>query len=469
MMIIVVLTILLIVSNILTYQFSARVERITETTTMITTRTETITRTEISTTTLLTTIPTTITVPTTVSTTTTITTTMPITVTRTLTVTETKPVTVAEVIGLPSPGEIQRMFPTTVTIEILDSFAGMQEHAFEEIIRAFEDYTGGKIRIERSYTDAIISKLRLLALDGRFAEMPHIVGMIDADVVALVAAGALEPIEEFVILAGLDPSDFQADAWRASFIKDRQYYVPIDIQPFVLYFRLDFARQYNVSLPLPACHYYGLPCWRKPLETREDFIEWFMDEVSKKMPLWPATPTGIVPLGLPGGGSWEFWTVVETNVFAGDGTDWDPKPAFTSEEAKKAYWFLRKIGTVPDISLFIAWWVPMDRLDACMSNPPYAGQARGTFLWPHGTWKIALWDFYSTQPCEYGVIPWLRETRPFAMSHVLAVTKRVTMADELTKKAISIFLAFMFQPKYQGLWGVYTAHAPLHLALRYTI
>ncbi|MEM1629021.1 MAG: hypothetical protein QXP02_02370 [Desulfurococcaceae archaeon] len=42
MMIIVVLTILLIVSNILTYQFSARVERITETTTMITTRTETI-------------------------------------------------------------------------------------------------------------------------------------------------------------------------------------------------------------------------------------------------------------------------------------------------------------------------------------------------------------------------------------------------------------------------------------------
>ena len=122
-----------------------------------------------------------------------------------------------------------------VTIQMWDPWSGGDGPAMDQIIAQFNDKFGDQYEVVRTIKPDY--KNELLAVLGSGGDsIPDLAG-VHIDVFNLYQrTGYLRDLTNMLSSAGLKRSDFAANLWDAGTVDDRQYMLPLDTHPLVLFY-----------------------------------------------------------------------------------------------------------------------------------------------------------------------------------------------------------------------------------------
>ena len=132
----------------------------------------------------------------------------------------------------------------SLVIQMWDPWSGGDGPAMDQIIAQFNDAFRGKYKVIRTIKPDY--KNELLAVLGS-GGVPDLAG-IHIDVFSLYQrTGYLRDISDLLSSAGLKRSDFATNLWDAGTVDGRQYMLPLDTHPLVLFYNTDILEELKLS------------------------------------------------------------------------------------------------------------------------------------------------------------------------------------------------------------------------------
>src|SRR4051812_22417998 len=156
-------------------------------------------------------------------------------------------ITGAAALGLGAAGVIATTGPPfgggSRTISFWHLFSGGDGERMAQMLTAFGK-SGTDVNIEPvtlTWGPPYYTKLQLAAVGGR---PPDVAISHATRLAALAPAGMLEELTPELLGAhGITPDKFEPEVWKRGQFAGRQYAIPLDTHPFVLYYNTDLAKK----------------------------------------------------------------------------------------------------------------------------------------------------------------------------------------------------------------------------------
>lgn len=330
------------------------------------------------------------------------------------------PVAAPSISGLPfSPSN-------PITIQYWCGLGMPDDLPMEELVKSFNDTNPYGIKVVETEMDwnTLYSKL---ALDYSTGSAPDVLTLQQTDLLEEYNYGILQPIDDLFTKFGGDPSDIMDVAWNGVHINGKQYAVPIDVHPLVLY--------YNTDLFTAA----GLDPTKPPTNMTD-----FLADAQKLTD--PSKGQYGVGLGYTAGGPFRIWMSMVWQHTGGailtpDGT----KAAFNSQAGTESLQFMQ------------------DLIYKYKVNPKGEQDEEGDFkkgivaMEVDGPWEI--WDYNPVAGLHYATaqLPvWYDQPAAWANSHTLAFPDNKKPNSTL---AAMEFAMFVYNNDFY--WTKYAGHQPV--------
>lgn len=135
-----------------------------------------------------------------------------------------------------------------VSLDIWVGFTGPDGETFKSIVDAIVADTPN-LDVNLVFQSDYETTVRTAATTGT---LPH--GGITTDPVNWAVDDIVAPMDDYASLVGLDPSEYPADVWDHSVLRDHRYGVPFDIQPIAFFWNKALFRQAGLDPETPPAN-----------------------------------------------------------------------------------------------------------------------------------------------------------------------------------------------------------------------
>lgn len=164
--------------------------------------------------------------------------------------------------------------PAPITITFWSGMGAPDNVPLAALVKQFNAENKDGITVEQTELDwaTLYSKL---VLDFKTGNAPDVVTLHQTNLVENISKGILEPIDDLYKQVGIDPTDFVDTAWKGTQVDGKQYAIPNDMHPYVLFYNVDLFKaagldpnkppktgaellDYAQKLTIPAKNQYGI-------------------------------------------------------------------------------------------------------------------------------------------------------------------------------------------------------------------
>lgn len=317
-----------------------------------------------------------------------------------------------------------------VTIELWHGHTGPDGKVMAELAQSFQQSQPNiEIKIQSMPWGELFTKAQLAIRGG---SGPDLVSM-PIDRMIVYKDAMFKPIDD-LIQGQINAADFDSNLWSKTIFDGKQYGIPLDTHPYVLYYRPDLFEKAGLQ-PLPK---------DRPI-TKEEF-ERYAEALTK------SGVKGFSFSQTAHHAFWDFWNLFLQNggkVYNDDQT----ASAFKSEAAAKSLEYFLSLKNDKKVALD-------EVLDWKTSYARFTEGAVGMLM--YGSWIIPGLEEAKT-PYETAMVPQFGdEYGAFANMHVFAFTR----IDETKAKAALEFAKWMETADNAAKWGLGSGNVPAHLEAR---
>ncbi|WP_102348397.1 ABC transporter substrate-binding protein [Bacillus sp. Marseille-P3661] len=321
---------------------------------------------------------------------------------------------------------------SVTTIEFWHGHTGPDGKVMEELVRAFEEeHPEIKVNTQSLPWGELFTKAQLAIKGGSGPDMMS----IPIDRVFLYKDTLVKPVDDLINESAIKAENFDQYLWDKTFFDGKQYGVPLDSHPYVLYYRPDLVEKAGLE-PLPK---------DRPL-TREEFEEY-------ATALTTDSQKGFAYKQTAHHTWWDIWSLflqAGGSLYNEDQTESN----FDSPATKKAIDYLLYLKNDLQVT-------PPTNLDWTTAFS-YFNDGQVAMLM-HGSWLIPGLEESGTE-YDTAMVPQFFEEDygVFANMHTLTLTR----SDEAKAKAAFTFIEWVEQEENATAWGVGSGNVPANLAAR---
>lgn len=320
----------------------------------------------------------------------------------------------------------------SVVIEFWHGHTGPDGKVMADLVNEFkQSHPNIQINIQSIPWDELFTKAQLAVRSGSGG--PDLVSM-PLDRMISYKDTLFKPIDDLVE-GNIQEADFDPNLWSKTFFDGKQYGVPLDTHPYVLFYRPDLLEEAGLD-PLPK---------DRPL-TREEFETYAQSLTTDSV-------RGFAFKQIAHHSLWDYWGFFLQNggqLYNNDQTE----SAFKSEAATKTLEYL--ISLRDDLKV-----VPEEPLDWGTAFSQF--NAGSVAMLMHGSWLIPGLEESGT-PYETAMVPQLGDGdyAAFANMHVFAFTRK----DGTKTQAALEFVKWVETEEIATKWGTGSGNVPAHLKAR---
>lgn len=319
-----------------------------------------------------------------------------------------------------------------ITIEFWNGHTGPDGEVMAKLVKQFEEeHSDIKVNIQQLPWGELFTKAQLAANSN---SGPDVVSL-PMDRMLIYKDSLFKPIDDLVESSSINPERFDDDLWKATFFDDKQYAVPIDVHPYLLYYRPDLVEKAGLD-PLPK---------DRPL-TADEFLEY-----AKK--LTTDDQKGFAFKQTAQHAWWDLYSVFIQS--GGQLYDSEKKNGlFNSEETKNAINYLLELKNDLQVT-------PSSNLDWTAAFSQFNEGKAAMLL--HGSWLIPELEASDT-PYETAMVPNFvdGDYGAFANMHALALTR---VDDEKTEASMK-FIEWFQDGDHLYEWGIGSGNVPTQIEAR---
>ncbi|MDB5055344.1 MAG: transporter substrate-binding protein [Bacilli bacterium] len=318
-----------------------------------------------------------------------------------------------------------------VTIEFWNGHTGPDGKVMASLVKDFEQsHPNIQINIQSLPWDELFTKAQLAIKSG---SGPDLVTM-PFDRMISYKDSMFKPIDDLV-KGNINMADFDKNLWSKTLFDGKQYGIPLDTHPYVLYYRPDLFKKAGLEL-LPK---------DRPI-TKEEFEKDAKALTSDTVKGFAFKQTAIHSF-------WDFWGFFLQNggtLYNSDQT----KSEFNSKAAKETLQYLISLQDDKKV-------VPEGVMDWKTAFSRFNEGSVAMLL--HGSWLIPALEESKT-PYETAMVPQLGsgDYAAFANMHVFAFTR----SDEVKTKAAMEFVQWVETTENAAKWGMGSGNVPAQLKAR---
>lgn len=323
--------------------------------------------------------------------------------------------------------------PNKTVIEFWHGHTGPDGKVMDELVKNFmQSHPEIEIKIQSMPWDDLFTKAQLAI---RTNSGPDLVTM-PLDRMVGYKDAMFKPVDD-LIKDQLNPADFDPNLWSKTMFDGKQYGIPLDTHPYVLYYRPDLVQKAGLD-PLPK---------DRPL-TREEFETYAKALTSDTVKGFAFKQTAVQTY-------WDFWNVFLQNGGALYNKE-QTKSEFKSGAAKNALQYLVGLRDEQKVA-------PPEVLDWKTAYSRFTDGSVAILL--HGSWLIPGLEAANT-PYETAMVPHFGagDYAAFANMHAFAFTR----TDETRTKAAFEFVKWVESDENASKWGTGSGNVPVNLKARET-
>lgn len=317
-----------------------------------------------------------------------------------------------------------------LTIEFWNGHTGPDGEVMRKLAQKFEQENPNiKINITSMAWDQLFTKADLAISQGSGPDLIT----LPADRIVEISDKIIKPIDDLV-KSNFNADEFDKSLWSLTFYNGRQYGIPMDTHPYIVYYNKDVFEKNNINVPND-----------KPL-TKQEFLD-----IAKRLTNIKEGKYGFVFKSLGVHAWWDTWGFFKQ---AG-GILWDAdgvNPQLNGEPMIKAVSFLRSLQGVVAPDQLIDWQTAYSMF--------VTGNAA---MLMHGSWLI---PGLNKTNIKYGtmMVPQIFEANyaAFANMHMFAFTR---INDKKTEAALK-FVKWFETKENELAWGKGSGNVPALLSAR---
>ncbi len=320
-----------------------------------------------------------------------------------------------------------------ITIDFWHGHTGSDGEVMRQMVQQFEKENPNiKINVISMAWDQLFVKAELAISQGTG---PDIVTLPADRMAELASKGIIKPIDDLIIQGAFDKNAFDEALWSLTFYNDKQFGIPLDTHPAVVYYNKDIFKKENIEVPND-----------RPL-SKDEFLA-----IANKLTNLKEGKYGLVLPTLAVHAWWHTWSFFKQ---AG-GILWNEggkDPQLNSEAMEKAISFVRSLqGTVFPEQL-IDW------------QTAYSFFVTGNAaMVMHGSWLVTG---LNKAGINYGtmMVPQIFEDAPysaFANMHMFAFPR----LDKKKEEAALKFVKWILTEERNLAWGKGSGNVPALNAAR---